>query len=53
MWLDLSSVSGRAHSDLATNDNAIDGNEDTLKLTARSVSGSIHVSPSTAAPVLH
>jgi len=51
VWLDLSSVSGRAHSDLSGGGAAADRNEDTLTLTARSVSGSIHVRPSASAPV--
>lgn len=53
VWLDLSSVSGRAHSDLAADGAPTGGDEDTLRLTARSISGSIHVSPSAAAPVSH
>ncbi|MGH9273944.1 MAG: DUF4097 family beta strand repeat-containing protein [Acidimicrobiales bacterium] len=54
VWLDLSSVSGRTHSALAADAPMAGGNEETLTLTARSVSGSINVSPSSvAAPVTH
>jgi DUF4097 and DUF4098 domain-containing protein YvlB len=51
VWLDLSSVSGRTHSDLAPDGAAPIGDEELLKLTARSVSGGISVGRSTAAPV--
>lgn len=51
VWLDLSSTSGRARSTLAGDDATV-GDEDTLTLTARSVSGSVTVSPSTGAPAV-
>jgi DUF4097 and DUF4098 domain-containing protein YvlB len=51
VWLDLSSVSGRTHSDLTADGAVPVGDEETLKLTARSVSGGIRVGRSTAAPV--
>lgn len=52
VWLDLSSVSGRTRSDLAGESVTPGGAEEPLTLTARSVSGSITVRPSTAAPIV-
>jgi DUF4097 and DUF4098 domain-containing protein YvlB len=51
VWLDLSSVSGRTQSDLAADGAVPIGDEELLKLTARSVSGGIRVGRSTPAPV--
>lgn len=52
VWLDLSSTSGRAHSSLSADGAAPTGDEESLTLTARSVSGSVHVSPSAGAPAV-
>lgn len=49
--VDLRTTSGRARSTLAGDDATV-GDEDTLTLTARSVSGSVTVSPSTGAPAV-
>jgi DUF4097 and DUF4098 domain-containing protein YvlB len=51
VWLDLSSVSGRTQSSLAADHTVPGGEEEPLTLSARSVSGSITVSSSAAAPV--
>lgn len=53
VWLDLSSVSGRTHSDLAADTPGPGSDEDTVTLTARSISGGIHVRPSASEPVAH
>lgn len=53
VWLDLASTSGRAHSSLSGDDAASAGDEETLTLSARSVSGSVTVSPSAGAPAVH
>lgn len=53
VWLDLSSVSGRTQSDLVADTPGAGGDESTVTLTARSISGGIHVRPSTSEPAVH